>query len=337
MLAPSPPRDAPDVVTALDASAVDAATPQDSAPEASIAPFSFERYRTDGGVEFMYSSSAFVRAARSSAGAGRAMPRFDAPAARSGRAPSMSALLAAARAQIASAASFTTQGAFNALGDGRFVAVLQRTDRGAPRSPTLEVVVASELEGRAQIEGVAEVPTSGVWTGAEGNGCDLSVEGREVRDLDNDGELEIALAVNYCTQPACPTGYVTFSYLAVYDLTPAPRLALMVERRILPQAEMYGTRERRTRWRDVNGDGHPDLVAIGEDCAFVDSTMPADASASQLGCDHFGAGLMTEQDELSLCCLRRTENVLYDPAQDAWLAGGDGALLAEPSPCSHGE
>jgi hypothetical protein len=61
------------------------------------------------------------------------------------------------------------------------------------------------------------------------------------------------------------------------------------------------------------------------------------ASAAQLGCDHFGAGLMPEDVAPTLCCLRRTENVLYDPAQDAWLAGDDGALLAEPSPCSHGE
>lgn len=296
-------------------------------------------YRSEGGVEFYsFAESAFVSVGAGSREAPRSAPRFDAPAPRSGRAPAMAAVLAAVRATVASGATFAPQGRFNALGDGRFVLVLQRTDRGFPRSPSLDVVVASESAegGRAQIEGMAEVPTTDVFQGDVGNGCDLSVEGRELRDIDGDGELELAMSVRYCSQPVCPTGFSEFEYLAVYDLTPAPRLVAFVERKVLGQSDIRGLRARRTRWRDVNNDGHADLIAEGEDCGWVGSEAIEGRAPAELGCARFHT-VEFEGSPPSLCCVRRSETVLYDPATDQWRAGGDGACPAEELPCSHGD
>lgn len=246
---------------------------------------------------------------------------------RSGRAPAMRAVRDALQRQLASSASFVAQGAFNALGDGRFVAVVQRTDRAFPASPTLLVVVASELDGQAQIEHVAELPTDGVYVSPNPD-CGLTVMGRELRDIDNDGELELSIAVSYCSQPACPTGYTSYSYLAVYDLTPAPRLAVMVERAIHPESDVLPKRTRRTRWSDVNRDGHADLIIEGEDCQFLSSeSRPANATAASLGCRTF---------EDDICCVDRREVVLYDPSSDLWHPGGNGASPVVYSPCNGG-
>ncbi len=250
--------------------------------------------------------------------------------ARSGRAPTMRAVAETLRRQLSSSAVFAAQGAFNALGGGRFVAVVQRTDRGNERSPTLLVLVASELDGAAQIEGFAEVPTLGVWQGAGTSGCDLTVMGRELRDLDNDGEPELSLAIEYCSQPVCPTGVTQFRYLVVYDLDPAPRVAVMVERAVLPQSEVLLKRQRTTRWRDVDRDGHPDLLIEGTDCELLPDwrSIPEDASAASRGCVSLVEGV---------CCVQASETVLYDPREDLWHPGGDGAELASPAPCGGAE
>ena len=69
------------------------------------------------------------------------------------------------------------QGGFNALGDGRFVSVVQQTRRREARSPALLIVVSSESAGAAQIEGTVELPTTNVWNDSRGTECVLSVDG----------------------------------------------------------------------------------------------------------------------------------------------------------------
>lgn len=312
------------------AAATDASTRDASAPSAVYTP-----YATSGGVEFMFSRAVFEEGP-TSPGANAART-FETPSSRSGRAPAPRAVFAALQRTLWSQATYAMQGAFNALGDGRFVSVVQRADRGNRKSPVLLVVIASENAGEAQLEGVAEVPTYGVWHESSGNGCLLSVNGRELRDLDNDGELELSLAIRFCSQPTCPMGFNEYEYLAVVDLSPSPSVSVMVQRSMVPQSMSQGRRTLRSRWRDTNADGHADLVIEGEDCAWISPSEPqAQRSAAQLGCDTLGSPPAREDDMYSdgrWCCVRRSEVALYNAQSDAWHPARPGATQSEPSPC----
>jgi hypothetical protein len=331
----------------LDASSLAADASSDSGRRAatdgavtdgSFASTVYVPYRTRGGVEFYYSREVFEEGPTSpGANASRS---FAVPAARSGRAPAARALFAAMSTALSSGATYAMQGAFNALGEGRFVSVVQRTDRGNRRSPVLMVVISSENAGAAQLEGVAEIPTDGVWNESGSNGCPLSIEGRELRDLDGDGELELALVIQFCSQPSCPMGYSEFEYFSVVDLSPSPTVVAMVQRRYRPQSTSVGRRTLRTRWRDTNGDGHNDLSVEGEDCAWIAPNEPlAQRSAAQLGCDTLGAppGELGDMESDGLwCCVRRNDVAVYDPQRDAWHPARAGATQAEPAPCGPG-
>lgn len=266
--------------------------------------------------------------------------------ARSGRAPSLGAAVAMLRARRSSAARFVPEGGFNALGDGRFALVVQRFDPGAPRSPAFEVHVFSESEGAAQLEGSAQVPTTFLYLGANGeSGCAPAILAREVRDFDDDQEPELSLIIRYCLRASCASGYVAMEYHAVYDVTPGPSLAALVERRWRGQDNMHSARTRVVSWRDVNGDGHPDLVARGRDCepdidrifSYArgehdnDESAPSDEAMinpcprPERGCPDNPTGMRN--------CVARDEVALYDPSTDAWRPGTDGAEpLIEP-PC----
>ncbi|MBL8684941.1 MAG: hypothetical protein JNK05_37540 [Myxococcales bacterium] len=262
---------------------------------------------------------------------------------RSGRAPSLGAAVTALRAQRASAARFQAEGGFNALGDGRFALITRRSDRGFRRSPAFELHVFSENAGVAQLEGSAQVPTANLYVGESGgSGCAPAILAREVRDVDADGEPELVIVLRYCLMASCVTGYVAFEYLIVYDLTPGPRLALMVERRKRGQSNQHDARSRTVTWRDVNGDGHPDAIARGRDCianldrvfsfergegdaALVEDTTTA-CQTPELTCAENRYGLRD--------CSDRDETALWDPATDTWRAGTDGAERFPDQDCS---
>ncbi len=270
-----------------------------------------------------------------------AVRTFAAPATRSGHAPPMRGVLEALRTTLATNATFALDGGFNALGDGRFVAVVRRTDRANPVSPVILVVVASELDGRAQLEAIAEVPTKLV---AESQTtCMLTVRGRELRDFDNDGELELALSVSYCGPVSCPFGHRTFESLVVFDLSPIPSIAVMVQRHYSGDAADVGRRALRTRWTDVNNDGHGDIVVVGEDCGFIapdpnDNSDEGDTrTAAQLGCARRVAARGPDnafEDSPIWCCIDRREVALYNAAIDAWRPANAGATVYTPVPCS---
>jgi hypothetical protein len=264
--------------------------------------------------------------------------------ARSGRAPSLGAAVAMLRARRSSAARFVPEGGFNALGDGRFALVVQRFDPGAPRSPAFEVHVFSESEGAAQLEGSAQVPTTYLYLGENGaTGCAPAILAREVRDFDDDDEPELSLIIRYCLRASCSAGYVAMEYHAIYDVTPGPSLAALVERRWRGQDNMHSARTRVVSWRDVNGDGHPDLVARGRDCEpDIDRIFAmgrgehddeqTDLEAMINPCPRPERGCPDNPTGLRIC-VARDEVALYDPATDAWRAGTDGAEpLIEP-PC----
>ncbi|MDP3273608.1 MAG: hypothetical protein Q8Q09_00330 [Deltaproteobacteria bacterium] len=297
-------------------------------------PVATTGYRTSGGIEFAELNESALQSMPASQRNAAPAHTFAAVSERSGRAPTMGSVLAALRTQVASSASFVAQGGFSALGEGRYVAVVMQTDPAYPRSPRLAVVTVSENAAAPQIEGLAYVPTENVWQARDSNGCTLTVNGRQVRDLDQDGEKELSLAITFCSQPTCPTGFVTYGYLAVFDLTPTPRLVAMVERSVVPQApETLTSRGRTTRWRDVNGDGHADLIVSGEDCEPQVGEDPE--SLVSRGCTR---AREAEGGDVGgpWCCLSRTETVLYDPATDAWREGRRSATQVTEIPCEGG-
>ncbi len=296
----------------------------------------------DPGQFGMLRASAFVRSAQYD------LPMRDPPtptpaSARSGRAPTLAAATATLRAQRASAARFMPEGAFNALGDGRFVLITRRSDRGFRHSPAFELHVFSENAGVAQLEGSAQVPTANLFVGQSGaNGCPPAILAREVRDVDADGEPELLFVLRYCLMASCVNGYVAFEYLLVYDLTPGPRLSLMVERRKRGQGHEHDARSRTVQWRDVNGDGHPDVIARGRDCVSsydriqsylrgegaspIDDVAMGACDAPERTCAENGFGLRD--------CVEHSETALWDPVTDAWHPGTDGAERLPDSDCS---
>jgi hypothetical protein len=270
----------------------------------------------------------------------RGATAFAAPSSRSGRAPSQRALLEAMRAQLSSTATFALEGGFNAVGDGRFVIVVRRTDRATGALVVL-VVVASELDGRAQLEGAAEVPTD--FAAESASTCRLTVRGREMRDLDLDGEPELALAISYCGPQSCPFGHTIVEALVVFDLTPGLSIVALVERELRSPGPERGLRRLRTRWRDVDRDGHPDLVVDGEDCGFIQSVAGEEEdtrTAAELGCSRrvapFANTDETFGDSPVWCCVTRHEVALYNPRTDAWRPARPGARLNTTAPCAEG-
>lgn len=284
-------------------------------------------YRTRGGVLFSFEREVFEGGPT---GASERRPTLAAPASRSGQPPAARALFAALSRALSSRATYAMQGDFNAIGDGRFVSVVQQTQRGRARTPSLVVVVSSESAGAAQVEGFAELPTQEVWNDPNGMGCVLTVDGRELRDFDNDGELELSLALSYCSAPVCGIGSTSFAYLVVVDLLPRPTIAAMVQRENRPNAITFGRRQLRTRWSDTNGDGRLDIVVDGEDCVWVDGGHTRGRTAA-LGCDRFEQDL--ESARSGLCCERRHEVAAYNERWDAWRPASAGASGGEPIPC----
>lgn len=264
-------------------------------------------------------------------------PLSPTPAARrSGRAPAIDAALSALSEQRSSTARFSAEGAFSPLGGGRFALVVSRYEAAHTRSPAFEVHVFSERDGAAQIEGSAQIPTSFLYVGQSGqNGCAPAVLSREVRDLDNDREPELSLTLRYCLRAACTGGYAAMEFQAVYDLSPGPRLVLLVERRARGQRLFHETRTRAVSFRDVNHDGHPDAIVTGRDCAIdpqryreivrAQPNAERDCATPELACADNASGLRT--------CVARSETALYDPAIDAWRLGTDGAEPLIETPC----
>lgn len=265
------------------------------------------------------------------------------PASRSGRAPTLGAAVAALRAERASEARFVPEGAFSAIGDGRFALVTRRVDRGLRFTPSFELHVFSESDGRAQLEGSAQAPTALLFAGQSGStGCAPAILARELRDIDQDQEPELLLVLRYCSMASCVSGYRAFEYTLVYDLAPGPRLALMLERRIRGQAHEHDTRSRTLVFRDVNNDGHPDAIARGRDCltnvdrwmryvngngdAPLEDVSLTDCETPELRCADNAFALRD--------CSERSETLLYDPSSDAWRLATDGADPLPDRDCS---
>jgi hypothetical protein len=313
-----------DAAASADADLSESDALEDAASDDSARPSG--PYLTRGGVAFSFEREVFEGEATPAAARPSAL---ETPERRSGAPPAARALYAALSRTLASRATYALQGGFNAIGDGRFVSVVQQTRRGALHTPSLVVVVSSESAGAAQVEGYAELPTRDVWSATDGVGRALSVDGRELRDFDNDGELELSLALSYSSAPVCGTGSTSFAYLAVVDLLPTPTIAAMVQRENRPDAITFGRRALRTRWSDTNGDGRLDIVVEGEDCAWVDGD--AARRAATLGCDRFEQA--PEIAQAGLCCVRRREVALYNERWDAWRPARPGASGGELIPC----
>lgn len=327
---------------------IDASTARDAAQDAGLADRSDALVESgadaDASVVIDYFSlrdSAFVVSAQHDL-AMREPPAATVASQRSGRAPTLSAAVALLRTQRASEARFVPEGAFSALGDGRFALITRRVDRGFRASPAFELHVFSENNGAAQLEGSAQAPTANLYVGVGGStGCAPAVLAREVRDIDNDQEPELLFVLRYCLMASCISGYRAFEYTFVYDLTPGPRLALLLERRIRGQAHEQDTRSRALTWRDVNGDGHPDAIARGRDCvANIDRWMryvrgvPGSTDEVELMSCQRPEAACADNPHALRDCVERDETALYDPATDAWRAGTDGAEPLPDRDCS---
>jgi hypothetical protein len=116
----------------------------------------------------------------------------------------------------------------------------------------------------------------------------------------------------------------------------------MVERRKRGQSHEHDTRSRAVTWRDVNGDGHPDVVARGRDClANIDRVFSylrgeGDAALGEVAMGDCEAPELTcaENSYRLRDCSEQSETALWDPATDAWRAGTDGAERLPDRDCS---
>jgi len=178
---------------------------------------------------------------------------------RSGKAPTVTSILAALRESGVSGAR--ALGRPQTVGDGRVVGV---ASHGPEEGPSLIAYVASDGGGQAQIEGRADLPTAKpILTSLMGPPV---VAAQEIGDLDADGEPEAMFFVQYHDEPQPAVGDVARGHYFVVDLDPGPRVAASFESQAHPQADVLLERRATVRREDLDGDGHPDLRVRGREC-----------------------------------------------------------------------
>ncbi len=87
-------------------------------------------------------------------------------------------------------------------------------------------------------------------------------------DVDDDGEQELLVVLESQTEVQCGTGYCSARATAVLDLfEPSLPLLALSRTQLTCQAEVTETLRGTTTFRDVDGDGHRDLVVRTQSCA----------------------------------------------------------------------
>lgn len=161
------------------------------------------------------------------------------------------------------------------LGDGRFVCTICRQPgEGLGEHARLIVLVVSRVADGARIESRVELQAGrSHFAGDEDDDADFgflagedepAVLARDVGDLDGDGEVEAWLVVKY-SEIERAVGEVQRKHTFVIDVDPAASVAFS---RITSlwglESECDIDQTLRLRYRDVDGDGHPDIVLKGK-------------------------------------------------------------------------
>lgn len=145
------------------------------------------------------------------------------------------------------------------IGD-HFVGIVARAPTHARSAATLWACVTPAAGGDVHC---VQVPTPEVQAGnPEAFGRDSTV----VADLDADGEQELLLAAHYEGPGTRRAARFLHEAIWVVDVAPELRIVLALERRRYGDGEHDPFVGRWHRFRDVNGDGHPDVVLEVLEC-----------------------------------------------------------------------
>lgn len=232
----------------------------------------------------------------------------DAPTAwrRTGAPPALGALRVAFLRGLGAGGEVLRLERLHPLGDGRFVTIVKTFAPGDEDGHlAYHAALVSTGPAGAQVEATLRLPTTEL--GDNRDCSDEAVHDLSVRDVDRDGEPEVALMLAYCTPARRALGEVQYRDLMVLDLDPTLRVAAA-----LHLTEAYPSCAARStwvthRWRDVDADGHPDLLLSGEICD--------DGADGGTGDPHCTSGL----GEYRHCDATRAE-LRWSAATDGWPA-----------------
>jgi hypothetical protein len=124
-----------------------------------------------------------------------------------------------------------------------------------------EALLVSEHEGAGQIEATVRLPIEMLSSSEKAPELDSLT----VQDVDADGEVEIEVHLSFMTHPADPSGATERTQMFVLDIEPLARVAFTMLTSVKPVSGA-GAVTSATKFEDVDGEGHPDIVVAGKQC-----------------------------------------------------------------------
>lgn len=139
-------------------------------------------------------------------------------------------------------------------------------DANGDPSQRAYLVVLEQAEGAWRDSAAVEIPLEDAPFAYE----DSIVRIARVEDVDDDGEGELMLVLQSNTEVQCGSGYCSRSRTVVLEVVQRVAVTVNIGTGLTCQGEAMDTERATTVFRDVNGDGHRDLVHRTQLCLGFD-------------------------------------------------------------------